>query len=355
MLGLSHHSPLWPGAPLALASAALFGATAPASKALLGSIEPWLLAGLLYLGAGIGLGVVQMLRVRLTPGAEAPLRRADLPWLALAIFFGGICGPVLLMLGLSLTSASSGALLLNLEGVATLAIAWVVFRENVDRRLFLGAAAILAGAAVLSWDGEGLALEPGALLIGAACLAWGIDNNLTRKIAAADPVAIATIKGLAAGTVNTALAFAAGANLPGLPVIAAGAATGFFGIGVSLVLFMLALRHLGTARTGAYYALAPFIGAILALLLLPGEEPTLVLVGAGALMAFGLWMHVSERHQHEHEHKAIEHEHRHVHDEHHRHVHEPPVTGAHSHLHKHEPMRHSHPHYPDIHHRHGHG
>jgi drug/metabolite transporter (DMT)-like permease len=277
----------------------------------------------------------------------------DLPWLALAIVTGGIVGPVLLMWGLTLTSASSAALLLNLEGLATMGIAWLVYKENVDRRLLIGAFSILAGAVLLSWQGQGVAFSLGALLVAGACLAWGLDNNFTRKISAADPVMIAMVKGLVAGTVNIGLALAAGASLPAVPTISAAAAVGFFGIGLSLVLFILALRYLGTARTGAYFSLAPFIGALLAVALL-NEPLTTRLLAAGILMGIGLWLHLSERHDHEHEHQAIEHEHAHVHDEHHQHSHGP-VSEPHSHRHRHEPMRHSHPHYPDLHHQHEHG
>lgn len=347
--------PLWPGVPLALGSAVLFGAAAPLSKLLLGSVNSWLLAGILYLGAGLGLAIVHFgRRFAGLPTVEAPLRRQDMPWLAAAILFGGMVGPLLLMLGLSLTSAATGSLLLNLEGLATMAIAWLVFRENVDRRLLLGALAILAGAVLLTWNGQSVEFDLGAVLIAGACLAWGIDNNLTRNLSAADPVQIAMIKGLVAGSVNSILAIATGAALPPPPFMLGGGLVGLFGIGVSLVLFMLALRHLGTARTGAYYSLAPFIGALLALALL--QEPiTWTLVLAGLLMAFGLWAHLTERHVHEHQHEVLEHEHVHVHDEHHQHAHSGPVTAPHSHPHRHQALRHRHPHYPDLHHRHPHG
>jgi len=274
--------------------------------------------------------------------------------LAAVLLFGGCAGPLLLMLGLSRTSASSGSLLLNLEGLATMLIAWLVFRENVDRRLMLGAFAILAGAAVLSWSGDGVRLDIGAALVAAACLAWGIDNNLTRKLSAADPVVIAAIKGLAAGAVNVALALALGAAWPSPGIVGAAAVVGLLGVGVSLVLFMLALRHLGAARTGAYFSLAPFIGVLIAIAVL-GEPVTAQIVAAGLLMAAGLWLHLTERHEHEHVHEAVEHEHAHVHDAHHQHHHDGPVTEPHSHRHRHEPLRHTHPHYPDLHHQHGHG
>ncbi len=347
-------SHLWPGVPLAIGAAVLFGVSTPLAKLLMGALDPWLLAGILYLGAGIGLSLIQSTRALIgLPSAEAALRRSDMPWLAAVVLFGGVLGPLFLMLGLSRTSAATGALLLNLEGLATMAIAWLVFRENVDRRLLLGAGAILGGAVVLSWNGTGLALDSGGLLIAAACLCWGIDNNLTRKLSFADPVQTAMIKGLVAGTVNLALALALGAALPSAGPVLAGAVLGFLGVGVSLVLFMLALRHLGTARTGAYFSLAPFIGAVLALLLFR-EPVTVPLVAAGALMAFGLWLHLAERHDHDHLHQALEHDHLHSHDAHHQHPHDGPVTEPHSHWHRHDPLRHTHPHYPDLHHRHDH-
>ena len=349
------HSHAWPGVPLALGAALLFGASAPLSKLLIDLVDPWLLAGVLYIGAGIGLGAVRMGRKLVgLQSAEAPLRRSDLPWLAAVVAFGGMLGPLLLMFGLSLTSAASGSLLLNLEGLATMAIAWLVYKENVDSRLLVGAAAILVGAGLLAWNGEGLSIDLGGVLIALACLAWGIDNNLTRKISAADPVQIAMIKGLAAGGTNIVLALWLGASLPPLPVIAAGGVVGFLGVGVSLVMFMLGLRHLGTARTGAYFSLAPFIGATIAIVLL-GDQPTLQFGAAAALMALGLWLHLTERHDHEHAHEALEHEHLHWHDAHHQHAHDGPAIEPHSHWHRHEPLRHKHPHYPDLHHRHAHG
>lgn len=241
---------------MALASAALFGASTPFSKLLLVGAAPQLLAGLLYLGAGLGLAILRLGRKALgLPAAEAPLRRSDVPWLAAVVLFGGVIGPLLLMLGLARTEAASAALLLNLEGLATMAIAWVVFRENVDGRLLAGALSILAGAGILSWRGRSGVYLAGSLLVAAACLAWGIDNNLTRKISAADLVLIATTKGVVAGTTNIALALLQGAGFPSIGTVGVAAIVGFLGIGVSLVLFILALRHLGTARTGAYFSL----------------------------------------------------------------------------------------------------
>lgn len=350
-----HHAHLFPGVPLALGSAVLFGASAPLSKWLLGSVDPWLLAGILYLGAGIGLAIVHWARPLIgLQRVETPLSRSELPWLAAVVAFGGVMAPLFLMLGLSLTTASSASLLLNLEGLATMLIAWLVFRENVDRRLLIGALAIILGAVVLSFDGGGFEFDPGGLWIAAACLCWGIDNNLTRKLSSADPVQIALIKGLAAGGTNVVLALFLGASLPPIFVVGIGAIVGFLGIGVSLVMFMLGLRHLGTARTGAYFSLAPFIGALIAVIGF-SEPVTLSLVVAALLMGFGLWLHLSERHEHDHLHDPIEHDHLHSHDDHHRHDHDGPVAEPHAHWHRHAPLRHKHPHYPDLHHRHGHG
>ncbi|GBQ95419.1 putative transporter [Acetobacter nitrogenifigens DSM 23921 = NBRC 105050] len=350
------------GSTLAIASAGLFGASTPLAKMLLGDgVNPWLLAGLLYLGSGIGLAALHLiLRARGDAPAEAPLERRDAPWLALVILCGGVAGPLLLMLGLSHTPASSAALLLNVEGLATMGIAWLAFRENVDRRLLLGALAILSGAALLSWQGAGGAgtadgLGLGALAIVGACVAWGLDNNLTRKLSSSDPVQIAMLKGLVAGAVNLSLALSSGARLPPLPQMAAAGTIGFLGYGVSLVLFVLALRHLGAARTGAYFSAAPFIGAILAIALF--DEPMTWRLGAATLlMAVGLYLHLVERHDHEHTHEALEHSHRHIHDEHHQHTHGPndPPGEPHTHWHRHQPMTHRHPHYPDLHHRHAH-
>jgi drug/metabolite transporter (DMT)-like permease len=346
-----------PGILLALASAVLFGASTPFAKLLLGSVTPWLMAGLLYLGAGLGLAVVHVSRgVLRLPAAEAPLRRADMPWLALVVLSGGVAGPLLLMLGLARTNAAAASLLLNIEGLATMGIAWVVFRENVDRRLLLGAFAILAGAAVLSWQGGSTSFQRSGLLIVGACVCWGIDNNLTRKLSSSDPVQIAMLKGLVAGPVNLALALWQGAALPSVGVVAAVGCVGFLGYGVSLALFVLGLRHLGAARTGAYFSLAPFVGAVLAVIML--DEPiSIQLVLAGGLMGFGLWLHLVEQHEHDHLHEAMEHEHRHRHDAHHQHDHVPTDAPGepHTHWHRHAPLVHRHPHYPDLHHRHGHG
>jgi drug/metabolite transporter (DMT)-like permease len=346
------------GAGLAVLSALLFGASTPLAKLLLRGVDPWMLAGLLYLGSGLGLVAVKLAVRLLGSGAqrEAAIRGRGWMWLALAILSGGVVGPVLLMLGLAHTAGTSASLLLNLEGVLTALLAWFVFRENFDRRIALGMAAIVAGGCVLTWGGHlTLSAALGPLMIAAACLAWAVDNNLTRNVSQTDPVQIALLKGCVAGAVNVAIAFGLGSALPPPGVLGAAVVVGFAGYGVSLVLFVVALRHIGTARTGAYFSLAPFFGGLIAVLVL-GEPVTVQIVAAGSLMALGVWLHLTERHEHEHGHEEMAHEHRHVHDEHHQHSHdgsEPPGE-PHSHWHVHGPLRHSHAHFPDIHHRHEH-
>jgi drug/metabolite transporter (DMT)-like permease len=348
------------GVGLALAAAALFGVSAPLAKLLLTDAAPQLLAGLLYLGSGVGLGIVWVRRRRSAEVARGTaLTRRDIPWLTGAIVFGGALGPLLLMIGLTRTPASGASLLLNLEGVFTALIAWFVFRENFDRRIALGMLAIVAGGALLSWEGRlawgGIA---GPLAVAGACFCWAIDNNLTQKVSAGDPVQITMLKGLAAGSVNTSIAFLLGASLPAAPRVIAALVVGFVSYGVSLVFFVLALRNLGTARTGAYFSTAPFVGAVLSLAIFR-ERPTALFTIAAVLMGVGVWLHFTERHEHQHKHEVMAHDHAHVHDEHHRHTHvpsDPPVTDPtpHTHWHRHSPFAHAHPHYPDIHHRHPH-
>jgi drug/metabolite transporter (DMT)-like permease len=346
------------GVLYALLSASLFGASTPLTKSLLPQVSPILMAGLLYLGSGTGLALYSLIRARSkSPGhKEAPLTRNDAPWLAAGIAAGGVVAPVLLMWGLATTPASSASLLLNLEGVMTALLAWFVFKENFDRRIALGMALIAAGGVSVSWIGRPEAGLPwSTLAIVGACLAWAIDNNLTRKVSAGDPVQIAMLKGLAAGGVNTILAFVFGAKRPATSALFMTGVIGFFGYGVSLTLYVLALRHIGTARTGAYFSTAPFVGAAISILFL-GDRLTIAFGVASVLMATGVWLHLTERHEHLHRHQPMEHEHLHTHDEHHHHAHGPndPPGEPHSHQHRHEELLHSHPHYPDIHHRHSH-
>lgn len=344
---------------LALLSAALFGVSTPAAKALLGSIHPMVLAGLLYCGAGIGVAILRRMARPLLASAdtnETPLARSDVPWLAGAIVAGGMIGPGLLMFGLSRTEASAASLLLTLECVATAFIAWFVFHENFDRRIAAGMACLVAGAIVLSWNGQPTLSDLlGPLAIVGACVAWGLDNNLTRKVSLADPLQIVELKGLIAGPISLALGLLAGGSLPNVTTLMISGFVGFIGYGISLVLFVLSLRHLGTARTGAYFSTAPFLGTIAAVLFLH-EPVTMQLLAAGLLMGVGVWLHLTEVHEHEHIHEPIEHAHLHVHDAHHQHEHSPddPPGEPHAHVHRHKKLQHKHADVPDMHHTHRH-
>lgn len=343
------------GVVSALGAALLFGAGTPLAKLLLGEVGPWMLAALFYLGSGLGLAIYRLARrsapVKLPPG--------EVKWLAGATISGGVVGPVLLMAGLNGMPASGASLLLNAEGVFTALLAWVAFRENFDRRIALGMASIASGAVILSWPQEVSfsGLWPALAILG-ACFSWALDNNLTRKVSLNDATWIASVKGLVAGSANLALALAIGDRLPSMPVLGGAMLVGFLAYGVSLALFVVGLRHLGTARTGAYFSVAPFFGAALALA--SGEPVTARLVAAGLLMGLGVWLHLTEQHEHPHVHEPMDHEHEHAHDEHHQHDHpnQSNVVLApgqkHTHGHQHKPIKHAHAHFPDAHHLHVH-
>jgi drug/metabolite transporter (DMT)-like permease len=341
-----------PGVSAALGAALLFGGGTPLAKWLLVSMDPWLLAGLLYFGSGTGLLAYRL--ARRVPRARLP--RHEWPWLVGAVVTGGVIGPVLLMFGLARMPASGASLLLNAEAVFTALLAWFAFRENVDRRIAFGMLAIVAGAVVLSWPAEARfnSIWPSLGVLG-ACLMWAIDNNLTRKISLTDATWLASVKGLVAGGVNLALACLIGAAWPSLPRVVGAMLVGLLAYGISLALFVVGLRHLGTARTGAYFSIAPFFGALLSIPLF-GDVVDARLIIAGSLMALGVWLHLSEQHQHVHAHEAMEHDHEHVHDEHHQHTHEKHVSAGarHLHWHRHDPVVHAHSHFPDTHHRHSH-
>ncbi|MGH8162476.1 MAG: DMT family transporter [Gammaproteobacteria bacterium] len=349
-----------PGILLALIAAVLFGAGTPFAKLLLGHTAPVLLAGLLYAGSGVGLTAWLAFRHWRSRGkfqAAQRWTRTEMLWLTAATLIGGAAGPALLMAGLVVTPASTASLLLNMEGVFTVLLAWFVFRENFDRHILVGMICIVVASGLLAWP-ERMATEIpwGIFAVVGACLCWALDNNLTRKVSAHDPVVIAALKGLVAGGVNIPIAmYLFGARWPAWSAIVG---TGFLGLisyGLSLVLFVLALRNLGTARTSAYFSTAPFIGAIIALLLFR-QNPSLMFWPAAVLMGVGVWLHLREKHEHLHVHECMRHTHSHVHDEHHQHRHDFDWDGKepHTHEHEHKPLVHSHPHYPDIHHRHAH-
>jgi len=343
------------GIVAALSAAVLFGLSTPIAKALVGGMSPLLLAGLLYSGSGIGLALILMTRVMATARVNITRPRGmEILWLLGAIAAGGAVAPYLLMYGLQTVDSASASLTLNLEGVFTALLAWIAFKENVDRRILLGMCCIVAGGVLLSLGPRVSGGLVGPLAIAAACMAWAIDNNLTRKVSVHDSMLIACAKGLIAGPISFALAVRYGAPLPSLVRCIQAGIVGFIGYGLSLTLFVVALRNLGTARTGAYFSVAPFIGAALAVAL--GAPVTAALLAAALLMGAGVWLHLTEHHDHRHSHEALTHEHAHVHDEHHRHPHAPgwDVKEPHSHVHRHDPLTHAHAHYPEVHHRHEH-
>jgi len=343
------------GALCGVSAAMLFGASAPVSKLLLPAIPPLLLAGLLYLGAGLALSLYMLVRPERHEAREAKVTRRDLGLLLGITVTGGIFGPVLMLVGLQRVSGLAGSLLLNLEAPFTILLAVLVFGEHLGRRASMAALCIVGGGVLLSWHpGELAAQICGVLAIAGACLSWGVDNNLTQRLSLKDPVAVVRWKTLGAGACTVSLALALGVDVPRPAVTAAAMALGVASYGASILLDMYALRMLGAAREAAFFATAPFMGAALAVPLLhdrfgPGE------VGAAVLMASGVWLLLRDRHAHVHTHEPVEHEHMHLHDEHHQHPHDGPVNEPHSHAHRHESLTHDHPHVSDLHHRHRHG
>jgi drug/metabolite transporter (DMT)-like permease len=336
----------------ALLAALLFGASTPFAKLLLGNLSPALLAALLYLGSGVGLWSLRLLRRKRTPHLTAWEWRGFLG----AVVSGGVIAPLLLLYGLTRTSASSASLLLNLEAVLTTTIAWIVFKEATDRRLALGMLLIVVGGVVLTWpSATGNSGLTGTALIAAACLCWAIDNNLTRRVAGADADFIAGTKGLIAGFTNLTLCVALGLSRPLPFLVGAAMLVGLIGYGVSLIIFVIALRGLGSARAGAYYSTAPLFGALIAILTLRESASPSFLVSA-AFMCAGVALHLTEKHDHAHVHSSLDHSHPHLHDIHHQHEHAFEWNGVepHVHPHRHAEQVHAHPHFPDLHHRHHH-
>lgn len=332
----------------------MFGASTPLAKILIGDVNPWLLAGLLYLGSAIGLGSIILFRY-FSKRKQTFIPKSDYPWLGLATLFGGLLGPVLLMQGLVLTPASSAALFLNLEGVLTSILAWLAFKEHSDRRIIIGMVFIVIGGMVLALPSGEIKFENfiGPLFIIGACFCWGLDNNFTRKISTSDAVTLTFIKGLIAGITNCALALSIGSAIPAFSITLYSFVLGFFGYGLSIVLFVLALRHLGASRTGAYFSTAPFLGSLISIAIFP-ESVSLNLIAAGILMVVGVFLHLTENHSHEHIHERLEHSHPHTHDEHHQHDRYENLVAVEGHSHVHEPLNHTHGHFPDIHHQHTH-
>jgi drug/metabolite transporter (DMT)-like permease len=341
----------------AIMASVLFAASAPLSKLLLGDIEPVLLAALLYLGCGFGLLFIKILR-KLTirdSSKEARLVAKEIPWLAGAILAGGVAAPIILMLSLKNTPAATASLLLNFEAVSTSVIASIAFKEALGKRIWVAVALITTASVILSWDTKGAwGFSFGAVGVILACVFWGIDNNFTRNISDKDPVSIVTIKGIVAGSVSLAIALSTGSSIPSMKAVFAALILGFFSYGISIILFIFAMRSLGAARTSAFFGSAPFVGAIISIVLFR-EWPGINFIFLLPVMIAGAVLILWEDHSHVHKHEMIEHEHRHVHTDNH-HLNEPGDNELieHTHWHIHKEIEHSHEHTPDIHHRHVH-
>ena len=348
--------PVLLGALAGLVSAVLFGASVPITKRLLPEVAPVPLAGLLYLGGGLAVGTMRVLGRRRI--VEASLGRADLPRVLAIVVLGGVVGPLALVHGLRSVSGVSGALLLNLEGPLTVLIALSAFGEHLGARAALGAGLVFAGASLLALPGGGPAGAMqlgGVLLLAIACLAWALDNNLTQGLAGKDPWQLVIAKTLGAGTGMVSLALILGEAVPARPVLLATLLLGALAYGASVLLDAFALRLLGAAREAAFFATAPFAGALLSVPVL-GERLGALQICAGGVMVLGVALLVRERHGHEHTHQPLEHSHRHVHDAHHQHAHPEGVdpSSPHAHPHRHAPLTHAHAHVSDAHHRHVH-
>lgn len=343
------------GAGLALGAAALFGASVPLSKLLLLHVHVVMLSSLLYLGAGLGVSLFRVaLGHRWLIWREAPLVSADVPFLAGMVASGGIAGPILMLAGLRQVSGVSGALLLNLEVPFTILLAMLFFSEHVGVRAALATLAIAFGAGVLVYEPiQGNTTLLGAVTIAGACAAWALDNNLSRCVSLRDPLAVVQVKALGAGSCTLIIALLIGAATTSPLYVAGALLLGGASYGASLVLTIRAMRELGAVRQAAYFATAPFFGALLSLPLL-SERPRMLDGVVTLLMVGGVTALMRERHWHMHTHEAMEHEHLHVHDEHHQHEHRDTAREPHSHSHRHAPMTHEHAHVPDFHHRHLH-
>jgi drug/metabolite transporter (DMT)-like permease len=336
----------------ALLAAIFFGASAPIAKLLLGDITPIYLAAFLYLGSGTGISLIKLIQTISSKEAEAGIRPPDIKWLAGAIISGGIMAPIILMISLQNTPASTASLLLNFEGVGTTVIALLFFKEAISSRAWTAIIVITLASVFLSTNfGNGWGMSLGALGIAFACVLWGVDNNLTRNISGKDPLAIVAWKGLVAGTFSFLLAFFLGNQPPSLRTIFYTLILGFVSYGLSTMLFIRSMRGLGAARTSALYGTAPLAGVLLSIFIFR-EFPSFFFVIAAVLMIGGALLLINEHHEHTHIHTAMIHEHSHGHNDP-AHGHDD-SKGVHSHEHEHPAEEHEHDHMPDIHHRHGH-
>jgi len=338
----------------ALLAALFFGASAPIAKLLLGDVPPILMAAFLYLGSGTGISLVKLSQRLTSHQTEAGIKAPDVGWLAGAIISGGILAPIILMISLKSTPASTASLLLNFEGVGTTLIALLFFHESISRRALIAVFAITLASIFLSTNFHGgFGFSLGALGVILACVLWGVDNNFTRNISAKDPLTIVAWKGLVAGAFSLLLGLLLGQQPPALVTILSILLLGFISYGLSTMLFIYSMRGLGAARTSALYGTAPLAGVLLSFIIFRDPITLLFMIAAGLMIAGALLL-ANEEHAHFHIHMPVVHEHRHIwSDEFHRHEETNATAGKpHSHEHEHSRTEHEHGHMPDIHHRH---
>ncbi|WP_342757348.1 DMT family transporter [Kineothrix sedimenti] len=339
---------------MAILAAVCYGISAPVSKILLGELSPIFMASLLYLGAGAGMLIVNLLRGKKSERKEAKITRTELPYVAGMIILD-IGAPIFLMIGLSLTTSANASLMNNFEIVATAVIALVIFKEAIGKRMWMAIFLITVSSMILSVeDFSTFSFSIGSIFVLLACVCWGFENNCTRMLSLKDPFEIVIIKGFGSGFGSLLIAAASSEIIFHGAYIVCSLLLGFVSYGLSIFFYIRAQRELGAARTSAYYAASPFIGVFLSFVIF-GQNLTLSFSVAAFIMAAGAYLAAFERHEHSHAHHELEHEHRHSHtDGHHTHIHDYPVEGEHSHPHIHEEMVHTHAHTPDLHHTHAH-
>lgn len=338
----------------AILAAVCYSISAPVSKLLLDEIPPTFMAAMLYLGAGLGMILVNLFRSKQIRNKEAHISKKDLPY-TIAMVVLDIAAPILLMTGMTMTNAATASLLNNFEIVATTIIALVIFKEAVDKRMWIAICFITLASILLSATNiTSLSFSPGSIFVLLACICWGVENNCTRMLSLKDPLQIVVVKGLGSGFGSLLISIFIGEYSVNVKYIVIALVLGFVAYGLSIYFYIIAQRNLGAARTSAYYAFTPFIGVGLSLIIFR-EIPTVSFVAALIVMIIGAYLAAFEKHDHIHIHAEVEHEHRHSHDdEHHNHTHEYPVVGEHSHIHIHEVVTHTHAHTPDLHHTHAH-
>ncbi len=342
---------------VAILAATLYGISSPLSKLLLVEIPGTLIAALLYLGAGLGMLAINLIvSIRKKEPTEEKISKYDAPYI-LGMVLLDIAAPISLMIGLNMTTSANAALINNFEIVATSLMALLIYKEAIGKRLWIGISFITLASILLSFeDLSSFSFSLGSVFVLLACLFWGFENNCTRMLSLKNPLQIVVVKGFGSGFGSLIIALSLKQYSANTLYILLALSLGFIAYGLSIYFYILAQRELGAARTSAYYAVAPFIGVLLSVLIF--DQPiALSFILALLLMIVGVYFSGAERHKHLHTHNEIMHAHRHHHqDNHHNHTHDDGLchNTEHSHFHVHEKTEHSHAHTPDMHHNHAH-